>query len=107
MIGVDLVYIPDFVKQMKLGGESFLAKAFTAEELKNRDANHLAGIWAAKEATFKASSNSKLRAWNEVNITWEESGKPKSRFDDVKYEISISQHGDYAVAVAIGENSAL
>lgn len=99
MIGIDLVYLPEFQKQVELGGKVFLSKTFNKQELKNKNIGHLAGIWAAKEAVFKASEikNPKM-----IDIFIEYvNKKPIAVYNDKKYNISIAHHGDYAVAVAV------
>jgi phosphopantetheine--protein transferase-like protein len=99
MIGIDLVNIPEFTQQMTNGGTTFAEKAFTAVELRNDDMTHLAGLWAAKEAVMKASGTEAGR-WLSIEIEHTQSGAPIAHIDDMTFEISISHHGDYAVAVA-------
>jgi phosphopantetheine--protein transferase-like protein len=101
MIGVDLVYIPEFKKQINLSGKVFLDKAFDKNELKNNNFEHLAGIWAAKEAVIKAKGNSGLEM-KSIKVRFDKNGQPKAKIGKEKFEVSISHHGDYAVAVATG-----
>lgn len=98
MIGVDLVYIPEFVKQIKLGGKVFLNRAFDDSELSN-DSAHLAGIWAAKEAVIKAIGYPKLEL-KKVELKYSKNGQPSAICQKKLFEISISHHGDYAIAIA-------
>ncbi len=99
MIGVDLVYIPEFKKQMELGGNAFMHKVFNLDEINNSKTEHLAGLWAAKEAVVKASLKpiSKL---TDVKISFSKSGQPSASSKGNKFEISIAHDGDYAIAVA-------
>lgn len=99
MIGIDLVHIPEFAVQMQNGGDTFLARAFSVDESANRDVDHLAGLWAAKEATTKAAGIEPGR-WQDIILRMQ---PPMSAtVDGIVFEISISHHGDYAVAVASG-----
>ena len=99
MIGIDLVYIPEFEQQFMLGDATFLQKTFNVDELRNRRTEHLAGLWAAKEAVAKAASDP-VRKWTDIAITHDKDGKPSARFGDDDYYISIAHHGDYAVAIS-------
>ena len=104
MIGVDLVYIPEFEKQLGLGGQSYLNRAFNADELANQDSTHLAGLWAAKEAVFKASPQDTPNGATSVAVTINPSGRPSATLDGTRYDVSISHHGEYAIAIAIRSN---
>jgi phosphopantetheine--protein transferase-like protein len=104
MLGVDLIYIPEFKKQMALGGKEFLKKVFHPAESKNQKAEHLAGIWAAKEAVIKATGL-KPGNWLDIIIKYDKYGRPTAYFNKLKFEISIAHHGEYVVAVALREKS--
>ena len=101
MVGIDLVYLPEFEKKLKTLD---LSKVFLPHELsQNKSVESLAGIFAAKEAFFKAIG--KKEDWLSVWIEKNKEGKPelKSLFfkDDQKAEVSISHAGDYAIAVVM------
>lgn len=100
MIGVDLVFIPEFEKQLETGGSAFIQKAFRMEEMKNRRPEHLAGLWAAKEAVAKAAPELPEK-WTDIVISHDSQGKPHAKLRDQAFDISIAHHGEYAVAVAI------
>ena len=100
MIGIDLVYIPEFQKQLSLGGDTFLRRAFSPNELGNRRPEHLAGIWAAKEAVVKAGQLTP-GDWTTIQVCYTKEGRPSAQVDDQVFELSIAHHGDYAVAVAL------
>ncbi|HEV2402667.1 MAG TPA: 4'-phosphopantetheinyl transferase superfamily protein [Candidatus Saccharimonadales bacterium] len=104
MLGIDLVHIPEFQKQLTLGGATFRHKAFRAEELGNNSLEHLAGVWAAKEAVLKASGL-KAGSWTDIHVSYNTQGKPYATAGDRQYEVSIAHHGDYAVAVATESGS--
>lgn len=100
--GVDLVYLPRFKKSLKIGGENFLRRIFNEKELGETD--HLAGIFAAKEAIIKAL-NLATDAWNDISIIHHPSGAPKAEIrsaklaDEIKNSsLSISHSGNYVVA---------
>lgn len=101
MIGVDLVYLPEFKKQLKVGGKAFLDKTFSKSELKNARPEHLAGIWAAKEAVIKALGDPNILI-KSVAVSYSKTGQPKASLTKQQFEISIAHHGDYVVAVASG-----
>lgn len=99
MIGIDLVNIPEFEKQIELGGEKLLRRAFNSKELESKDLAHLAGVWAAKESVIKAA-NIEISKLTDIKITYDANSKPCATVKRLRFEISIAHHGDYAVAVA-------
>jgi phosphopantetheine--protein transferase-like protein len=100
MIGIDLVCIPEFQRQLDSGGGHFLRKAFSESELENQNVQHLAGLWAAKEAVIKAALVPPQQL-TDIEITHDASGRPHGTVEAQHFEISISHHGDYAIAVAM------
>ena len=100
MIGIDLVFVPEFQRQVDHGGEALLRRAFSESELVDRSVTHLAGLWAAKEAVVKAALVPPRRL-SEVTITHDASGRPHANVHDQRFEVSISHHGDYVTAVAL------
>jgi phosphopantetheine--protein transferase-like protein len=100
MLGIDLVHIPEFQKRLQTGGDLFLHKAFNPPELAKRDPEHLAGVWAAKEAVVKAGGLH-IDHWTDIQVTYDKSGKPSAHVGDEHYDVSIAHHGEYAVAVAM------
>ena len=105
MVGIDIVYLPEFKKRIKKS----LDKVFLPIELsQNKTSESLAGIFAAKEAFFKALGQKE--SWLEVWIEKDQSGKPQLYSDLIaplmKKEVSITHAGEYAVAaVLIYENA--
>ena len=65
-IGIDVVYVPDFEGQLSDESSKFVEKTFTQQERLEADASavgavqHLAGVFAAKEAVIKAISGSRI-----------------------------------------------
>src|ERR1017187_8879490 len=104
MIGIDLVFIPEFRRQVEAGGAHFLERAFNPSELENQNVQHLAGLWAAKEAVIKAAPKppEPPERLIEVAVTYDASGRPYGTTEAQNFELSISHHGDYVVAVALG-----
>jgi len=99
MIGIDLVYLPEFEARMK---NSPLEKVFLDIELsQNKSKESLAGIFAAKEAFFKAIGQKE--DWLSVWVEKSESGKPELKStlinSNQKIEVSISHAGDYTIAI--------
>ena len=95
-IGCDVVSIEKFTKSVKMGGDSFLRTIFLPSELKNDSLEHLAGIFAAKEAVIKTLDLPPI-SWLEIEIQHYPSGRPKCR---LVTDISISHDKDYAIAFA-------
>ena len=95
-IGCDLVSIEKFSKSVERGGNKFLQKIFLPSELKNSDMEHLAGIFAAKEAIIK-TLDLPPASWLEVEIQHHLSGRPKCH---LVTDVSISHNKDYAIAFA-------
>lgn len=99
MLGIDLVYLPEFKIKMK----NFpLEKVFLEGELsQNKTLESLAGVFAAKEAFFKALG--KKEDWLSVWIEKTKEGKPQLKSllikNNQKTEVSISHAGDYAIAI--------
>ncbi|OGI67421.1 hypothetical protein A3A05_02240 [Candidatus Nomurabacteria bacterium RIFCSPLOWO2_01_FULL_41_12] len=97
-IGIDLVKITDL--QKTIYGD--LEKIFTIDELSSTP-KELAGIFAAKEAFFKALG--RKEDWLSVWLEHEDSGKPLLKtilpLDNKKTEVSISYAGEYATAIVI------
>lgn len=100
MIGIDILMLGEFKNRLVMGGEAFLRRAFTEAELENQEPIHLAGIFCAKEAVLKAVGV-EPGGWQRIAVKYETSGKPFAMVDGRVIPISISHHGDYAVAVAV------
>ncbi|MBM3232351.1 holo-[acyl-carrier-protein] synthase [Candidatus Pacearchaeota archaeon] len=102
-IGIDIVYIPRFKALMQ--NKSFINKVFHASEIQDYRPEHLAGIFAAKEAFFK-SLDKKTLDWLAVEIKNKKNKKPKllvsselrnkAKIKDI--DLSISHDKDYAIA---------
>lgn len=104
--GIDLVYIPEFESSLRSGGENFTKKVFNSSELRNGSTQHLAGVFAAKEAIIKALSLP-AGSWLKIYINNDEDGRPQVKLPKFfkgkinSYDLSISHSGDYAVAVFV------
>lgn len=100
MIGIDLVYIPEFQRLMESGGGHLQRKSFRESESHDQSVQHLAGLWAAKEAVIKASLEPP-QEMTDIEITHDASGRPHGAIGAELFEVSISHHGDYAIAIAM------
>ena len=109
-IGVDIVKINRFDNKDYLKNENFLNKIFTKKELdycfsKKNISSHLAGKFAAKEATIKALSviNEENWTYDQIEILNNSNGIPEVFIlnNDLKIKISISHSEDNAIAMAI------
>jgi phosphopantetheine--protein transferase-like protein len=102
-VGIDIAYIPKIKELMQ--DESFIKKTFHLSECKKYTADHLAGVFAAKEAFFKAID--RKYQWLKVEIVSSVTGKPEiilpNGFKEyiITADLSISHNGDYAIAAAI------
>ena len=105
-IGTDIVYIPKMRKLME--NDAFIRKVFHSSEFTGSTAEHIAGIFAAKEAFFKAIN--RKPDWLKVEIKSKKSGRPaletadelKDKFTDI--DVSISHEKDYAIATVLVTN---
>lgn len=101
MVGIDIVHLPEFKKRFK---NVSLEKVFLPIELsQNVETEGLAGVFAAKEAFFKALG--KKENWLDVWIEKDRNGNPTLYSSLVKsylnLEVSISHQGEYAIAVVL------
>lgn len=101
MVGIDLVFLPEFEKKFK---NLALEKVFTPFELsQNKTKESLAGVFAAKEAFFKAIG--KKEDWLSVWIEKNKNGKPQLKTlllnKKQKVDVSISHAGDYAIGIVM------
>ncbi len=101
MLGIDIVYLPEFAEKLK--NLSMVAVFLSHELSQNKTQESLAGIFAAKEAFFKAIGTKEN--WLDVWVEKTKEGKPfiKSVLikDNQKTEVSISHAGDYAIAIVL------
>lgn len=119
-VGVDMVYIPEMERMISTSGEVYLRHTFTEAEIgacgsDRFKAKYYAGVFAAKEAVFKALGHlteKKLFDFRCVEIMHYEDGKPyvnmtaglkkymrESCVDDI--QLSITDENEYAMAFAI------
>ena len=102
-VGCDIVKISRIKKILK--HKDIYEKVFHKSELEKFDARHLAGIFAVKEASFKAL-DLKNDQWLDIEIVSKENGKPLIKFSNNigqktihSIDVSISHEDDYAIAV--------
>lgn len=101
MLGIDIVYLPEFEEKLK---NLPIEKVFLPHELsQNKSQESLAGIFAAKEAFFKATGGKKN--WLDVWVEKNKEGKPEIKTlivdGNQKAEVSISHAGDYAISIVM------
>ena len=115
--GTDIIEIDRIKESIESLGEKFLQKVFTLREIeyceskKAQKYQHYAARFAAKEAVFKAISESLkdkyALGWCDYEIINNEEGKPTvkligvdlSNIEDI--DLSISHCKQYAVATAV------
>ena len=101
-VGIDIVNIEEF--KTKMGDGDALLSVFLDSELKSFTGfESLAGVFAAKEAFFKALG--RKIDWKDVWVKKSDTGKPQLQTNATDYNIklSISHSKDYAVAVVLIE----
>lgn len=103
-IGIDLVQIAKVAELMEDG--AFLSRVFHPSEMGDRRPERLAGVFAAKEALFKALGTP--RGWLEAEVTWDPAGRPELRLADearpsglLSLDLSIAHEGEYAMAAVV------
>ncbi len=100
-IGVDIANISDFIGKDEQFYRFFLKdneyKKFSTFKSEKRKAEYAAARWACKEAIFKATQDNKYMFYRIEN---DENGKPYV-IDHPELKVSISHHGDYAVATVL------
>ena len=105
-VGTDIVHIPNFKERLEKNRWKFERDVFFKGELGNGLPEHLAGVFAAKEAAIKALGLAPGR-WKSAEIKKFDSGKPTLILkDDIKSkaescDVSISHAGDYAIAIVV------
>lgn len=98
-IGTDIVKISRIEKSIER--DSFLRDVFTEKEIEHcKNATSFAGIYAAKEAYFKAMGTGINTRLKNLEVLHDEKGKPYFNGKE-NCDLSISHDGDYAVATVI------
>lgn len=98
-IGVDIVKISRIEKSIEK--ERFLREVFTEKEIAYcKTAQSFAGIFAAKEAYFKALGTGIQLPLRRVEVLHGSTGKPYLSSVE-KSDLSISHDGEYAIATVI------
>ena len=92
-IGTDIIRISRIEKSLE--SEHFKASVFTEKK-----AETFAGIFAAKEAYFKAKGTGINKRLNTIEINHDGNGKPYI-LDVENSDVSISHDGDYAIASVV------
>ena len=101
--GIDLVFVP----RMKgfLENPAAVKKTFHSTELVPNTPEHCAGIFAAKEAFFKAIQLAPR--WLDVEIKKQKDGRPQLVLSELlaqklqSYDVSITHDGEYAAASVV------
>jgi phosphopantetheine--protein transferase-like protein len=104
-LGIDMVSHSRFRK--KISGRQFREKVFHPSELRNPDVKKLAGIFAVKEAAFKALGIP-AGNWLEIEVRKLADGKPELLLSHeitpknlVSLDCSISHEGGFTVGAVI------
>lgn len=118
-IGTEIVECPRIGRMVEHHGELFLRRVYTGREIRfcqsrKHAIEHFAGLWAAKEAIFKALGTYGTRqvAWTDVEVRPNRIGRPQVRVGGSAKEVarrlgvgdllvSISHCRTYATAYAM------
>ncbi len=98
-IGVDIVRISRMEQSIKM--DSFLKKVYTEQERSYcKNAQNFAGIFAAKEAYFKALGTGIKFPVTDIEVLHDDLGRPYFK-GITNCDVSISHDGDYAISTVI------
>lgn len=98
-IGTDIIQISRIEKSLK--NRHFKESVYTEKEIDYcKTSQNFAGLFAAKEAYFKALGTGIKGRLNSVEISHFENGKPYI-VNEKNCDLSISHDGDYAIATVI------
>ncbi|MDD7362578.1 MAG: NAD(P)H-hydrate dehydratase [Peptoniphilus sp.] len=104
MIGIDLVYIPRVERILERRGDDFLHTLFSEPDykrLKNKRPQHIAALFAAKEAMSKALGRNLFSiGLKNLSVRYEKGGRPYGVCEDVYFDLSIGHEKDYAICLA-------
>ncbi len=115
MIGVDIVKVSRIADIINKFGDKAIQRLFTPYEIfqsakcRYNKSNYFAKRFAAKEAYIKALGASDGVTFNRLGIKNNTLGKPYLYSDDQKLsnvEVSLSDDGDYAIAMIIIKSAA-
>lgn len=117
--GTDIIEVERIKKAIEKNKEKFLNEIYTKKEIQYCEAKkvkkyeHYAARFAAKEAIFKAISNTLKNkydlTWKDAEILNNEEGRPyvilnKEKIKkDIQIEISLSHIKEYAIANSIAK----
>lgn len=108
MIGIDIVFTKKF-RKIKATDYGFWNKFYTEKEWQYcfsdlGSYNHLAGIFAAKEAIIKSYGKVKINNHNQIEILHKITGEPYPKISGLtrkNIQVSISHSREYAIAIAL------
>ena len=116
-LGIDVVAVERIGRVLAAHGQRFLARCFAPEEVRRpTDAQHVAGLFAAKEAGLKALGTGwgASVSWHDLAVTHDPAGAPRlalrgaalrhaEREGATSVHVSITHAAGVAVAVVIIE----
>ncbi|MBI4201824.1 MAG: holo-ACP synthase [Chloroflexi bacterium] len=105
--GIDLVDLEEFYRSLQSGGEAMRRRLFHPSESEGASVERLAGIFAAKEAAYKALGLPE-GDWHVIEVRHSPQGRPYLVFAPeydasrvLSCDLSISHHGGYVVASVV------
>jgi holo-[acyl-carrier protein] synthase len=120
-VGIDLISAEEVEEAVRLHGERYLERVYTAEERADAGADplRLAARFAAKEATMKAlRRGDEPLGWVEIEVLRDPAGRPSLRLTGAAEElarkagvtqlsVSLTHERHLAAAVVLAEVSTL
>ena len=110
-IGIDILKVSRIDKILKKHKNRFIDKVFTDNEkeyIKSKDFNSLnvASLFSFKESISKAIGTGfgKSLKFKDIEITYDDLGKPSGSALDYDFSLSASHYGEYVVTMAILES---
>jgi len=99
MIGIDLVDMKEFQRQLDIGGATFVRRAFGDAESVGSGASRLAGLWAAKEAIVKAASTTPWRLSDVVVV--DDGSSLCGLVGDERFALTLRRQAGFVLALAV------
>lgn len=102
MVGIDLVNITRIKNIDALARKIFSIKEMELFSKANNKKEFIAGRFAAKEAFLKANHKGLGDIpLNKINVLYNKDNSPFIKYNNKRYDVSISHDKDYAVAVVV------
>lgn len=103
-VGVDIVFIPRMEDKGTLAKKILSSVELKYYEERSDKAQFLAGRFAAREAFLKAKKGKiNMHDFASICVDYDENHAPYLEYKGIRYAVSISHDGEYAIAYVIVE----